>query len=87
MSTIAPEFRLSRFIASLTDIIFWVLLIFSIVGLPVVFIMLFYIQLPVINGQLLTPYLAMTWMANPANTIPIIKSLIHTEFFRIIAFP
>ena len=87
MSTIAPEFRLSRFIASLTDIIFWVLLIFSIVGLPLVFIILFYIKLPVINGQLLTPYLAMTWMANPANTIPIIKSLIHTEFFRIIAFP
>jgi len=46
MSTIAPEFRLSRFIASLTDIIFWVLLIFSIVGLPLVFIILFYIKLP-----------------------------------------
>ena len=87
MSTIAPEFRLSRFIASLTDIIFWVLLIFSIVGLPLVFIILFYIKLPVINGQLLTPYLAMTWMADPSRTIPIIKSLLHTEFFRIIAFP
>src|SRR5207245_3030611 len=87
MSTIAPEFRLSRFIASLTDIIFWILLIFSIIGLPLVFILLFYIKLPVVNGQLLTPYLAMTWIADPSRTIPIIKSLIHTEFFRIIAFP
>ena len=42
MSTIAPEFRFSRFIASFFDIIFWVLLIFSLIGLPIVFIVLFY---------------------------------------------
>ena len=87
MSTIAPEFRLSRFIASLVDIIFWVLLIFTIVGLPIVFIMLFYIKLPVINGQLLTPYLALTWLADPSRTIPIIKSFIHSTFFRVAVFP
>ena len=87
MSTIAPEFRLSRFLASLTDLIFWILVLFTLLGLPVVFILLFYIQLPEINGQLLTPYLAMTWMADPSRTLPIIKSLIHTEFFRIAAFP
>ncbi len=87
MSTIAPEFRLSRFIASLTDIIFWVLLIFSLVGLPLVFIVLFYIKLPVINGQLMTPYLAMTWMADPSRSIPIIKSFMHTTIFRVAMFP
>ena len=87
MSTIAPEFRLSRFIASLTDIIFWVLLIFSLVGLPLVFIILFYIKLPVINGQLMTPYLAMTWMADPSRSIPIIKSFMHTTIFRVAMFP
>src|SRR5438093_12297477 len=86
MSTIAPEFRLSRFIASLVDIIFWILLIFTIVGLPIVFIMLFYIKLPVINGQLLTPYLALTWLADPSRTIPIIKSFIHSTFFRVSVF-
>ena len=87
MSTIAPDFRLSRFVASLTDLIFWVMVIFTLVGLPIVFITLFYIQLPEINGSLLTPYLAMTWIADPSRTLPIVKSLIHTEFFRIAAFP
>src|SRR5207245_11326244 len=87
MSTIAPEFRLSRFIASLFDIIFWILLIFSLVGLPIVFIILFYIKLPLINGQLLTPYLAMTWLADPSRSVPIIKSFIHTTFFKVAVFP
>src|SRR5574340_1066289 len=87
MSTIAPEFRFSRFIASFFDIIFWVLLIFSLVGLPIVFIVLFYIKLPVINGQLLTPYLAMSSMADPSRTLPIVKSFMHTTIFRVMAFP
>ena len=87
MSSIAPEFRLSRFVASLTDIIFWVVVIFTLIGLPIVFILLFYIQLPIIDGKLLTPYLALTWLADPSRTLPIVKSLIHTDFFRISAFP
>ncbi len=87
MSTIAPEFRLSRFIASLFNIIFYALLIFSLVGLPVVFIILFYIKLPVVNNQLLTPYLAMTWMADPSRTLPIIKTFLHTTTFRVMIFP
>lgn len=87
MSTIAPDFRLSRFVASITNLIFWVMVIFTLAGLPIVFIVLFYIQLPEINGSLLTPYLAITWMADPSRSLPIIKSLIHTEFFRIAAFP
>lgn len=87
MSTIAPDFRLSRFVASITNLIFWVMVIFTLAGLPIVFIVLFYIQLPEINGSLLTPYLAITWMADPSRSLPIIKSLIHTDFFRIAAFP
>src|SRR5574338_854576 len=87
MSSIAPEFRLSRFVASLTDVIFWVVVIFTLVGLPLILILLFYIQLPVIDGKLLTPYLALTWLADPSRTLPIVKSLMHTDFFRISAFP
>ncbi|MGQ0795585.1 MAG: NADH-quinone oxidoreductase subunit NuoH [Nitrosopumilaceae archaeon] len=87
MSTIAPEFRLSRFIASLTDLIFWVVVIFTLIGLPIVLIVLFYIELPVIDGKLLTPYLALTWLADPSRTLPIIKALMQTDFFRIAAFP
>jgi len=87
MSSIAPEFRLSRFVASLTDLIFWVIVIFTLIGLPIVFILLFYIKLPVIDDKLLTPYLALTWLADPSRTLPIIKSLMHTDFFRITTFP
>jgi len=87
MSSIAPEFRLSRFVASLTDLIFWIIVIFTLIGLPIVFILLFYIQLPVIDDKLLTQYLALTWLADPSRTLPIIKSLMHTDFFRITAFP
>ena len=87
MSTIAPEFRLSRFVASLTNLILWILVLFTLIGLPLVFIVLFYIELPEINGELLTPYLALTWMADPSRTLPIIKSLLQTDFFRITAFP
>src|SRR5215831_19239014 len=87
MSTIAPQFRLSRFIAYLTDILFWVLLLFSLIGLPIVFVILFFIKLPVINGQLLTPYLALTSLADPSRTVPIIKAFIHTTIFRVAVFP
>src|SRR5574338_59690 len=87
MSSIAPEFRLSRFVASLTDVIFWVVVIFTLVGLPLILILLFYIQLPVIDGKLLTPYLALTWLADPSRTLPILKSFMTTDLFRIAAFP
>src|SRR5574341_2106101 len=87
MSTIAPEFRLSRFIASLTDLIFWIVVLFTLIGLPAAMIALFYIELPEINGTLLTPYLALTWIADPSRTLPIIKSLMQTDFFRITTFP
>jgi len=87
VSTIAPKFRLSRFVASLMNLILWILVLFTLIGLPLVFIVLFYIELPEINGELLTPYLALTWIADPSRTLPIIKSLLQTDFFRIAAFP
>jgi len=69
------------------NLILWILVLFTLIGLPLVFIVLFYIELPEINGELLTPYLALTWIADPSRTLPIIKSLLQTDFFRIVAFP
>ena len=43
MSVIAPKFKLSEFIKSVLDVVFWVLLIFVLIGLPLVFMILFYI--------------------------------------------
>ena len=87
MSVIAPNFKFSEFVKSLLDNVFWILLIFVLIGLPAVFILLFYIELPVINGELLTPFLALTWLADPSRTLPILKAFMTTDLFKIAAFP
>jgi NADH-quinone oxidoreductase subunit H len=43
--------------------------------------------LPVIDGELLTAFLAFTWLFNPTMQIPLIKALIYSDLFRIVAFP
>ena len=87
MSVIAPKFKLSEFIKSLLDNIFWVLLLMTIVGIPAVQIVLFYIEMPVINGELLTPFLAFTWLADPTRILPVVHAFMATDLFRIAAFP
>ncbi len=87
MSVIAPKFRFSEFLKSLIDNIFWIIVLVTLAGIPAIQIALFYIELPVIEGELLTPFLALTWLADPSRTLPIIKALLHSDFFRIAAFP
>jgi len=87
MSVIAPNFKLSEFIKSILDNAFWFLLIFVLIGIPAVMFILFFIEMPVINGELLTPFLALTWLADPSRTLPIIKAFMTTDLFRIAAFP
>jgi len=48
---------------------------------------LFFIEMPIINGELLTPFLALSWIADPSRTLPIIKAFMTTDLFRIAAFP
>ena len=87
MSVIAPRFKLSEFIKSLLDNIFWVVVILSLIGIPAVQIVLFFIELPVIDGELLTPFLALTWLADPSRTLPIVHAFMATDMFRVMAFP
>jgi len=87
MSVIAPKFKLSGFIQSLLDNIFWILLIFTLVGLPAVFMILIAIEMPVINGELLTPFLALSYLVNPTRTLPVIQAFMTTDIFRVMAFP
>ena len=87
MSVIAPNFKLSEFIKSLIDDVVWFLLIFSLIGLPLIMMVLFYIPMPVIDGELLTPFLAFTFLADPTRTLPIINAFMTTDMFRIMAFP
>ncbi|MGH1566752.1 MAG: NADH-quinone oxidoreductase subunit NuoH [Nitrosopumilus sp.] len=87
MSVIAPKFKLSEFIKSLLDNVFWGLLLMVLVGLPAVMMVLFYIEMPVINGELLTPFLALTWLADPSRILPVVHAFMATDMFRIMAFP
>ena len=87
MATAPREFRFGNFVGSLLWLIFWILIIVSLVGLPLIFIILFYVPLPPINGEILTPYLFLSMMVDPTRTLPIITFLIHTELFRIAVFP
>jgi NADH-quinone oxidoreductase subunit H len=64
-----------------------VLTIVTLIGLPLIFIILFYVPLPPVNGEVLTPYLFFSMMVDPSRTIPIIKFLIHTDLFRVGVFP
>ena len=87
MSVIAPRFKLSEFIKSLLDNVFWVVVILSLIGIPAIQIVLFYVELPVIDGELLTPFLALTWLADPSRTLPIVHAFMATDIFRVMAFP
>ena len=87
MSILAPQFSLGYFIKSILDNLFWVVLIVSLIGIPAVQIALIYVDLPVIDGELLTPFLAFTLLADPSRAIPLVKALMETDLFRIAAFP
>jgi NADH-quinone oxidoreductase subunit H len=87
MATAPKDFRFGSFVGSLVWLIFWIIIIVALVGLPLIFILLFYIPLPYSNGEVLTPYLFFSMIVDPTRTVPIIKFLIHTDFFRAAVFP
>ncbi|CAI9830962.1 MAG: NADH-quinone oxidoreductase subunit NuoH [Nitrosopumilus sp.] len=87
MSVIAPDFKLSEFIKSLFDNAFWGLMLMVLVGLPAIMMVLFVIEMPVIDGELLTPFLAFTWLADPTRTLPIVHAFMATDMFRVMVFP
>lgn len=87
MSVIAPGFKLSEFVKSILDNAFWFLFLMVLVGIPAVMMVLFVVELPVIDGELLTPFLAFTWLVDPTRTLPIVHSLMSTDIFRVAAFP
>ena len=87
MSVIAPNFKLSEFIKSLLDNIFWIVLIVVLIGLPAIMMILFVIEMPVIDGELLTPFLALTWLADPSRILPVVQAFMATDIFKVMAFP
>ena len=87
MSVIAPNFKLSEFIKSLLDNVFWIVLLASLIGIPAIQVVLFFVEMPVINGEILTPFLALTWLADPSRSLPILHAFMATDMFKVMAFP
>ena len=56
-------------------------------ALPLIFIILFYVPLPPVNGQVLTPYLFLSMMVDPTRTLPVLKFIMHTTLFKVAVFP
>ncbi len=73
MSVIAPKFRLAYFLKSIIDNIFWIIILATLIAIPAIQIVLFYMDLPVLEGELLTAFLAFTLIFNPQMQIPLIK--------------
>ena len=87
MATAPQGFRFGNFVGSLIWLILWIIIIVSLVALPLIFVILFYVPLPPVNGEVLTPYLFLSMMVDPTRTLPIVHFIIHTELFKIAVFP
>jgi NADH-quinone oxidoreductase subunit H len=87
MATYPQEYRFGNFVASIIRLILWIIIIISLVGLPVIFAILFYVPLPPVNGEVLTPYLFLSMMVDPTRTLPILHFIIHTDIFKVVVFP
>ena len=87
MSVIAPKFRLGYLLKGVLNDVFWIIVLITLIGLPVIMIVLFYIDMPVLEGELLTPFLGFTMIAHPELAMPLIDSFMNTDFFRIAVFP
>src|SRR5581483_6126325 len=87
MATLPEEFRFGNFLASIIWIILIIVAILTLVVLPLIFVVLFYLPLPPVNGEVLTPYLFLSMIVDPSRTLPILKFYIHQTPFRVIVFP
>src|SRR4029078_3646090 len=87
MASLTPDFRFGNFVASIIWVLFVVLALVTVLFLPIIFFTLFYIPLPVVDGQVLTPYLFFSMMVDPSRTLPILQFFMHTTLFKAAVFP
>jgi NADH-quinone oxidoreductase subunit H len=87
MGSLNPDFRFGNFVGSIIQLVLVILAITTLLILPLIFVVLFFVPLPVVDGQVLTPYLFFSMMVDPSRTLPIIQFLMHTDLFRAAVFP
>jgi NADH-quinone oxidoreductase subunit H len=87
LASYPQEFRFGNFIASIIWLVFWILVIVTLVALPLIFVILFYVPLPLADGEVLTPYLFLSMIVDPTRTLPILQFFMQTDLFRVAVFP
>ncbi len=87
MVALNPDFRFGNFVGSIVQLVFFILAFVTLLVIPIIFFVLFFVPLPVVDGQVLTPYLFFSMIVDPSRTIPVIQFLIHTDLFRAAVFP
>ena len=87
MASYPQDVRFGGFVGSLLWLIFWIIVIVTLVGLPLIFIVLFYVPLPEIDGEVLTPYLFLTSIIYPQSMVPVIETLLDSTLFKVAVFP
>jgi len=87
LASYPQEFRFGNFVASIIWLVFWILLIVTLVVLPLIFVILFYVPLPLADDEVLTPYLFLSMVVDPTRTLPILQFLMQTDLFRVAVFP
>jgi NADH-quinone oxidoreductase subunit H len=87
MGSITPDFRFGNFVGSVIQLVLLILTLVTLLILPIIFFSLFFVPLPVIDGEVLTPYLFFSMVVDPARTLPIVQFLMHTDLFRAAVFP
>lgn len=81
------EFSFANFIKSVLWLAFWILTVVSLIGIPILFILLFYVEPPEITGMKITPYLLLTMITNPQVGAPLIRATLESDFFKVAVFP
>ena len=87
MSVIAPKFRLGYLIKGITDNIFWIIVLVTLLAIPAIQIVLIYIDFPVIDGEVWNPFRVLDAMTHPERALPLVKNFMQTDLFKVIAFP
>jgi NADH-quinone oxidoreductase subunit H len=87
MASFPEKFRFGEFVGSTIWLVFWIIVIVTLVGLPLLFIVLFYVPLPEIDGEVLTPYLFLTSILYPQSVVPVVSTLIDSTLFKVAVFP
>jgi NADH-quinone oxidoreductase subunit H len=86
MGSLTPDFRFWNFVGSVVWLVFIVLALVTLLILPIIFFTLFYVPLPVVDGQVLTPYLFFSMMVDPSRTLPVSNFLFIPTFLELQSF-